>query len=348
MDRRKFESERDPLSLIKVRGNHEELGGLIGNLSSKLSNLYNYNEKEFLSAYRVHTLEIQTELKELQDRVKKAEDSLNDDSSVAKLEHEVSWFSDEMTRLRSQALSMKNDYEHMVKRMEALKEQRQFLSEQLKGILKRNRVYEAEIEYATKSANNTSTSQTRSGSNQHSLTHSSHQYESQYKIRPGKSNNNTVTNTSSSSFPLPSPPGSPGSPMRSRPQSPQDNLTFKQPEFDVHNSMTPHDARIAIQKLKEQRSNLEEDLEESIAACFAEEVLTRKVTTQLRTASRTMERTSASILENTGGLSGMGVEYFSETDRLSAMVRFLNKPQVFEQVVKVMKYEHERRMKQAD
>ena len=142
---RSFESDSDPDSLIRVREKYNKLTDTIGSLSSKLSILYNYNDKEFLSAYRVHTLEIQTELKDLQDRVKKAEDSLNDDSSVAKLENEVTWFSDEMVRLKTQAISMQKDYDHMVERIGALNEQREYLSNQLKSILKRNKVYEVSI-----------------------------------------------------------------------------------------------------------------------------------------------------------------------------------------------------------
>lgn len=130
-----------------VKRNYEELSDLISSLSSKLSIVYGYNEKEFLSAYRVHTVELQSELRELKERVKRAEESLNDDDAVAKLEHELNWFSGEATRLRTQVTSMRHDAASLVDRMKALKDQREFLSEQLKAVLKKTRVLEVTFDF---------------------------------------------------------------------------------------------------------------------------------------------------------------------------------------------------------
>ena len=52
-------------------------------------------DKEFLSAYRVHMLSIQTEIKRLKQDVAKGEQILNSDATVAKLENEAKWFSGE-------------------------------------------------------------------------------------------------------------------------------------------------------------------------------------------------------------------------------------------------------------
>jgi len=52
-------------SLKKVRERYGQLETLIGSLGTKLSQVTSTHEKEFLSAYRVHMLNVQQELKEL-------------------------------------------------------------------------------------------------------------------------------------------------------------------------------------------------------------------------------------------------------------------------------------------
>ena len=77
----------------------------------------------------------------------RAEEALNDDGLIAKLEKEVNWFSEESGRLKMHAASMRKDMHHIVTRIEALKEQRYFLAEQLKAVLKRSKVLEMELGY---------------------------------------------------------------------------------------------------------------------------------------------------------------------------------------------------------
>jgi hypothetical protein len=57
-------------------------------------------------------------------QVSRAEDALNDDGAVARLEQEVHWFSEETARLKMHAASMRKDMHHVVTRVEALSEQR--------------------------------------------------------------------------------------------------------------------------------------------------------------------------------------------------------------------------------
>jgi hypothetical protein len=89
----------------------------------------------------------QSELKSLKLQVSRAEEALNDDGLIAKLEKEVNWFSEESGRLKMHAASMRKDMHHIVTRIEALKEQRYFLAEQLKAVLKRSKVLEMELGY---------------------------------------------------------------------------------------------------------------------------------------------------------------------------------------------------------
>ena len=73
-------------------------------------------------------------------QVATAESALHDDSAVSTLETEVNWFSDETSRLRSHAMSMRKDMQHILSRIDALNEQRHFLNDQLKQVLKRSKV----------------------------------------------------------------------------------------------------------------------------------------------------------------------------------------------------------------
>ena len=104
-----FASNMDRQSLHRVRGKHRDLVGLIGNLSEKLSAVKTDQENEFLSAYRVHMLNVQLELKELTTKVAKAEEFLQDDSEVSKLEEECQWFRNETNRLQSHVQAMDQD-----------------------------------------------------------------------------------------------------------------------------------------------------------------------------------------------------------------------------------------------
>lgn len=82
-------------------------------------------------------------------KVATAESALHDDSAVATLETEVNWFSDETSRLKSHSMSMRKDMHHILSRISALNEQRRFLNDQLKQVLKRSKVLEVEINGTT-------------------------------------------------------------------------------------------------------------------------------------------------------------------------------------------------------
>lgn len=138
----------DRETYVRAHRTYDDLHELLGSLSNKLSDVSSNVDKEFLAAYRVHMLSIQSEIKELTDEVNRGVQALNSDGDVAKLEKEVNWFIEESTRLRVHYTSMEKDYQQMLSRLKAMNEQRVYLNEQLKAIMKRNRVLQAEIDYA--------------------------------------------------------------------------------------------------------------------------------------------------------------------------------------------------------
>ena len=138
----------DRPSSLQVIKNYGDLHALIASLSQKLTAVSSNVDKEFLSSYRVHMISIQSEIKNLKKDIVKGEQALNNDGTVAKLEYEVKWFVDECTRLKAHCEAMENDTSELDSRLAALTEQTTFLTEQLKSVMKRNRVYQAEIEFA--------------------------------------------------------------------------------------------------------------------------------------------------------------------------------------------------------
>lgn len=86
-------AQSDAVNLTKAKRNHGELMDMLDHLSGKLSHVSSTVDKEFLSAYRVHMLSVQAELKSLKNDVSKGEQMLNSDAQVAKLEKESKWFS---------------------------------------------------------------------------------------------------------------------------------------------------------------------------------------------------------------------------------------------------------------
>jgi chromosome segregation ATPase len=136
---------QDRESLSRTREKYSELKDFLTNVSDKLSTLYNFNEKEFLGTYRVHTLDLQSEIKYLKDKVRVAEEILNDDNTVSSLEREANWFRDEADRLRSQSETMRRDLAALLDRVDVLDEQRLSLTDELKQILREIRLYEVNL-----------------------------------------------------------------------------------------------------------------------------------------------------------------------------------------------------------
>lgn len=145
-NRKSYESELDPQSLKVVRGKYSDLQSMIESLNDKLNLVSEFQEKEFLSAYRVHMLSVQLELKELQEKVAKAEMLLQDDGEVSKLEEECNWFRNETNRLQTHSSAMQHDIQALKTRLGALQDQNKYLSSQLKAVMKRSRVLEVEID----------------------------------------------------------------------------------------------------------------------------------------------------------------------------------------------------------
>ena len=78
--------------LENIHDNFEALDSAVENLPNAIEEVAFSFEKEFLTTYRIHIVSIQEEMKVLKDKIKKAQEALNDNAVVSKLEDVVNWF----------------------------------------------------------------------------------------------------------------------------------------------------------------------------------------------------------------------------------------------------------------
>jgi len=340
MEKNDFQSKYDRESLQLVRGDYDVMKTLIGSLSSKLTNVSSHIEKEFLSAYRVHMLSVQEELRDLKSQVTDAEVALNDDEEVSRLEHEVTWFSDETARLRNQSHSMRKDMQHVLSRIDALREQRQYLNEQLKTTLKRSRILEAELHIMSDRSQallqQSGDFESRGYEDFEQMSYMQQQQLEGMGSRTLSKASNGKMGKSKSSSALPS--------IQSilKPKKPvvEDALLAKKGGKGgvVPNAMNPIDE---LRVLEESRPSIELDIEAALRSVFAE-VIDRKVRAVERTSKNKSDKDSTWRIDAaSGGLTGLGLAHFSDTDRLSAIATFLGTPSYFKQISETLSFELE-------
>jgi hypothetical protein len=333
----------------KAREKHETLNHLIDHLSDRLSDVASNIDKEFLVAYKAHMSEVQAELKQLKQQVILAEAALNDDTSVAQLETEVKWFSDEVTRLRTHAMSMKKDMNHIVSRCAVLNEQREFLNDQLKQVLKRSKVLEHELGIAATYA--TDTQQQPGGT----------QLEPQDEGDDGAEDDDgdgwdpygNFEEQQQQQQPV---DGGDGRVGRQRPPVLRDALlqhggTSASPEKERARAMYRGSAISQLDELFASRCPEEIVFERELEHIF-KRIVARKQNEQVRSSMSTArtnltgqpddlqaereEQELAQRARRMGGVTGIGLEHFSDTDRFTAVCNFLDNQTVFEKVVQVL------------
>ena len=332
-----FVSKHDRESLLETRNRYDKLRDLIAGLSTKLSNVSSHIEDEFLSAYRVHMLSVQQELRDLKMQVLKAEEALNEDRQVATLEQEVTWFSDEATRLKNQSSSMKKDMQHIVARTNALREQRTFLGEQLKSTLKRSRILEAELRELTGNQfENENASVTTSIHSQSQKMHASASAPSlrrqQQLPASGTKSFSKLPNLNKSRQHL-KPSASSASVMTIEDALIKPKPKMSSSDLQQHAVSTVEELEV----LKASRADTEVDLEMAIRGVLRE-IIDRKITTAARDMRLSLEEVKLTKprLNDMGGITGLGLEHFSDSDRLSAISIYLSQPNTFRGIVRYL------------
>ena len=299
--------------------------------------------------------EVQSELKSLKQQVVLAEAALNDDTSVAQLETEVKWFSDEVTRLRTHAMSMKKDMNHIVSRCGVLNEQREFLNDQLKQVLKRSRVLEHEIGLASTYLNEAAQNY------QPDLQHGNNDMEYDNPAGIDEWDGNPDENDD---YQPQQHPDSANEEGREQPQT----RGRRRHSVGPRDALLQHGGSSSPTRERQQalyRGTSISQLDELFASRCPEEIIferelehifkrmiARKQNEQNRTSLSTArsgisgqpaelqeekeEEELAQRARRMGGVTGLGLEHFSDTDRFTAICNFLDNQIMFEKVVQVL------------
>lgn len=78
--------------LENINAVFNELDDAVINLPKAIEDVALSFEKEFLTTYRIHIMSIHEEMKVLKDKIQAAQEAINANTTVAKLEHMVNWF----------------------------------------------------------------------------------------------------------------------------------------------------------------------------------------------------------------------------------------------------------------
>ncbi|CAM9313854.1 unnamed protein product, partial [Discosporangium mesarthrocarpum] len=106
--------------MARVREEHSRLLEVVSTLNQKISGVLSKQESDFLAAYRSHMYTVQKELQTLRQRVVDAENALQRNDKVQKLEDECEWYRKEALRLDSFNTAMKKDLKYMKEKLEIL------------------------------------------------------------------------------------------------------------------------------------------------------------------------------------------------------------------------------------
>ena len=274
------------------------------------------------------------ELKELKQKVTSAQESLTIDGDVAKQEEECAWFRSETSRLTIHQDNMQEDMKSMHHRLHTLREQVSYLSDQLKAVMKRSKIMEAElkgIEEARKEGTGSSVGTKSHASN---TTKTSSPYNKYAKRK--------------------NPPIFSESKLLSLQQSQSRNA------FKLNNMATSlnHQVSQDLAEIEENKSIIDIELEDSIKSTLklildrrAEEVArslkSRKAMKEVKLSDMkklkphedgNVDGTGTSVHSSSTkcddvGLNGLGMSKFTPTDKFAALCHFLAKPAVFEIIV---------------
>mmetsp|Transcript_31542 Transcript_31542/g.35850 ORF Transcript_31542/g.35850 Transcript_31542/m.35850 type:complete len:480 (+) Transcript_31542:41-1480(+) len=128
-----------------VEGLYQELNESVVELDKKIESILAQNEKDFLSAYKMHMLRVQNELKILKGRANEGEMKNQRDDQLTKIEESMKWFRDEALNLGDACNEQKKEIEKWKNRVEHLEEDRKFLEHQIQESKRVNKILKTQL-----------------------------------------------------------------------------------------------------------------------------------------------------------------------------------------------------------
>ncbi|CAI2367038.1 unnamed protein product [Moneuplotes crassus] len=123
-------------SLKRVNEVQEQMDGLVDYLDKKMDSVLEKREKEFLSAYQSHMVEVQNELLHLKRKANEKELQLQQDDKILSLEQELAWIREETMKAREEIDNQEALIKDYKEEQQELQDDSRFLKMNLKQLLK--------------------------------------------------------------------------------------------------------------------------------------------------------------------------------------------------------------------
>jgi chromosome segregation ATPase len=135
-----------PFSMALVRENYTKLQNSISDLGSNLNTILQKQEEDFLLAYRTHMRNVQKDFDSLQSEIDEKEKAIANNLLVKQIEKERDWYKKEALHLDQVVLKFKKRDKTLTEKVEELEQERTWLSNQLKLVMKQKNSLETRID----------------------------------------------------------------------------------------------------------------------------------------------------------------------------------------------------------
>lgn len=132
-------------SMSLVKENYTKLLDSISGLGSKVSSVLQKQESEFLIAYRTHMKNVQKDFETLRDEINEKEKAIEDNVLVKHIEKERDWYKREALHLDQVLVKLKKREKMLTEKVEELEQDRNWLSNQLKVVMKQKNLLENKV-----------------------------------------------------------------------------------------------------------------------------------------------------------------------------------------------------------
>ena len=129
-----------------VREQYAELTATLEGFEVSVSDALSRAEEEFVESYRVHMVEVHSELQELRDKLSEARVGMRKDDQMQQLERDLSWYREEAAQQTATLASIAKDRAFVLKKRETLRSETRWLQRQFKAAKKQERLLEADYE----------------------------------------------------------------------------------------------------------------------------------------------------------------------------------------------------------
>lgn len=146
---------KGPETQLSIPDLFNQFNNIIESLDEKVDSVIERHEADFLTAYRNHMNKIKKELQEMKRKTDDQEKTFHENDRISGLEKQLNWYRDESLKLYSK-LELKNkELDEYRMKLEESNKEKQFLEDQVKSLLKKNKYMEVKLVNFSRSVGNT-------------------------------------------------------------------------------------------------------------------------------------------------------------------------------------------------